>query len=62
MDDSFGHMVTEGIDIRKPSDWREIRLPGRDCQQYRKMEKVIRLIAEKDRRGGYDLPDLLEPF
>ena len=62
MDDSFGPMVTEGIEIRKPSDWRGIRLPGRDCQQYRKMEKVIRLIAEKTGGEVMIFPTFWSPF
>lgn len=62
MDDSFGHMITEGIVINKPSDWRNIQLPGRDCFQYRKMETVIRLIAEQTHGEVMIFPTLWSPF
>ena len=62
MDDSFGHMITEGIHIEKPSDWRNIKLPGRDCSQYRKMESIIRLIAEKTNHAVMIFPTMWSPF
>ena len=62
MDDSFGHMITEGIHIEKPSDWRGIKLPGRDCSQYRKMESIIRLIAEKTNHAVMIFPTMWSPF
>lgn len=62
MDDTFGRMITEGIVIRKPSDWREIQLPGRDCFQYRKMEAVIRRIAEQAGGEAMIFPTLWSPF
>ena len=42
MDDSFGHMVTEGIDIRKPSDWRGVRPPRRGCPPRRRAKRRLR--------------------
>lgn len=62
MDDTFGHMMTEGTVIRRPSDWRNIRLPGRDCFQYRKMEAVIRRIAAEVGGEVMIFPTLWSPF
>lgn len=62
MDDSFGHMITEGIHIEKASDWRNIELPGRDCTQYRNMTEVIRLLAERTNGEVMLFPTLWSPF
>ena len=62
MDDTFGHMMTEGTVIREASDWRKLELPGRDCFQYRKMEKVIRLIADQVGSEVMIFPTLWSPF
>ncbi len=62
MDDSFGHMVTEGTVIEKPSDWRALTLPGRDCFQYRKMEEVIWLVKEMTNGEVMIFPTVWSPF
>lgn len=62
MDDSFGHMITEGIHIEKPEDWRDISLPGRDCFQYRKMEEVIRRIVDETAGEVMVFPTMWSPF
>lgn len=41
MDDNFGRFFTQGIRIEKASDWRHIRLPGKDCAHYRHMTGLI---------------------
>ena len=62
MDDSFGNMVTSHLKITKPSDWRNISLPGRDCHQYQKMEQIIRLIREKTNGEVMLFPTMWSPF
>lgn len=62
MDDTFGHMVTEGIRIEKPEDWENVTLPGRDCFQYRKMEEVIRRLHDEVGNEVMIFPTLWSPF
>ena len=62
MDDNFGQMVTQEIKIDKPSDWRGIRLPGRDCLQYRRMEEQIRGIVEKIGNEAMVFATMWSPF
>lgn len=62
MDDAFGYMITHEIKIEKASDWRNITLPGRDCKHYRKMEEVIRLLAEKTGGEVMLFPTMWSPF
>lgn len=62
MDDCFGCAVTQDIKIEKASDWRKVKLPGRDCGQYRKMEQVIRLIREETGGEVMIFPTMWSPF
>lgn len=62
MDDNFGHFLTEGIKISKPSDWRSIRLPGRDCSQYRNMTELIQRVLDKTQGEMMVFPTMWSPF
>ncbi|MDD6033748.1 MAG: uroporphyrinogen decarboxylase family protein [Oscillospiraceae bacterium] len=62
MDDCFGQDLTHGLKIEHASDWREITLPGRDCPQYRKMEEVIRLLAQEVGEEVMIFPTMWSPF
>lgn len=62
MDDNFGHFLTEGIVIEKASDWRKIRLPGRDCAHYRNMEALIREIVREAGKEAMVFPTVWSPF
>lgn len=62
MDDNFGRMLTSGLHIEKPSDWRDITLPSRDCEHYRRMEEVVRLIAQQVGSEVMIFPTLWSPF
>lgn len=62
MDDNFGNMFVKDLVIEKPSDWRNITLPGRECYQYQKMEKIIRLLMEKVGSEVMVFPTVWSPF
>ena len=62
MDDSFGHMLTEGICIEKPSDWKSIQLPGRNCTQFQRMLDVLRGLREKTHGEAMIFPTMWSPF
>ena len=47
MDDNFGHFLTKDVHIEKAEDWRNIQLPGRNCEHYKNMEALIRGAVEK---------------
>ncbi|MFQ8636973.1 MAG: uroporphyrinogen decarboxylase family protein [Acutalibacteraceae bacterium] len=62
MDDNFGRFFTQGIQITKPSDWRKIRLPGKDCAHYRGMTELIGRILEKAGGEAMVFPTVWSPF
>lgn len=62
MDDNFGRMLTKDVKIETVSDWRNIQLPGRDCEHYRRMESIVRLIAEEVGGEVMIFPTLWSPF
>ncbi len=62
MDDNFGKMLTKDVRIQKTSDWRDITLPGRDCEHYRRMESVIKLISQEVGDEVMIFPTLWSPF
>lgn len=62
MDDNFGAFFTEGIKISRPSDWRNIRLPGKDCAHYRHMTGLIQRILEKSGGEAMVFPTVWSPF
>lgn len=62
MDDSFGNMITKDVKITKASDWRNIVLPGRDCKQYRRMEAIIHILADKVGGEVMLFPTMWSPF
>ena len=62
MDDTFSYQITKDVKIEKASDWRSIKLPGRDCAQYKKMETVIRIIKEKTNGEVMIFPTMWSPF
>ena len=62
MDDNFGQFVTQGITITKPSDWRNIRLPGKDCSHYQHMTELVKRILEKPGGDAMVFPTMWSPF
>ena len=44
MDDNFGHFLTKDVHIEKAEDWRNIQLPGRNCEHYKNMEAILRAL------------------
>lgn len=62
MDDNFGNMLTQNIKIAKASDWREIEVPGKDCEHYTRMERTIRRIAEAAGNEVMIFPTMWSPF
>ena len=62
MDDSFGQFFTQGIQITRPSDWRKIRLPGKDCAHYRGMTELIQRVLEKSGGEAMVFPTVWSPF
>ena len=62
MDDNFGNFLTQGIRIEKASDWRHITLPGRSCTHYRRMEELIKRMADKAGRDAMIFPTMWSPF
>jgi uroporphyrinogen decarboxylase len=62
MDDNFGAFFTQGIKIDKPSDWRHIQLPGKDCSHYRNMTQLIQRILEKAGGEVMVFPTMWSPF
>lgn len=62
MDDCFGCAVTENLRIEKAADWRSITLPGRSCNQYKKMEKVIKTIVQEAGSEVMVFPTMWSPF
>lgn len=62
MDDSFGHLLTNGIHIEKASDWREITLPGRECAHYQRMEALIKGVVKEAGKEAMVFPTMWSPF
>lgn len=62
MDDNFGRFFTQGIRIEKASDWRHIRLPGKDCAHYRHMTGLIQRILDKSGGEAMVFPTMWSPF
>lgn len=62
MDDNFGRFLTDGIKITKPSDWRSIRLPGKDCRHYQEMIQLIQRILEMLQGDAMTFPTMWSPF
>lgn len=62
MDDNFGNMFVKDLVIEKPSDWRNITLPGRECAHYQKMEKIIRMLVEEVGDEVMIFPTVWSPF
>lgn len=62
MDDNFGQFFTQGIRIQKPSDWRHIRLPGKDCAHYRHMTELIARVLELAGGEAMVFPTMWSPF
>lgn len=55
-------LTIKDITIEKPSDWRNVTLPGRDCEQYRKQEKITRILAEQVGDEVMIFPTVWSPF
>ena len=62
MDDNFGRFFTQGIRVEKASDWRHIRLPGKDCAHYRHMTGLIQRILDKSGGEAMVFPTMWSPF
>lgn len=62
MDDNFGHFLTKDVHIEKAEDWRNIQLPGRNCEHYKNMEALIRGAVEKVGQEAMIFPTMWSPF
>ena len=62
MDDNFGHFVTQELHIDKASDWRKIKLPGRNCRHFRNMEALIKGAVDKAGHEAMIFPTMWSPF
>ena len=62
MDDSWNYLATAELGIQKASDWRHIRLSGRDCRQYQAMETIMRGVLERVGDDAMVFPTLWSPF
>lgn len=62
MDDNFGNLLTKGISIDKASDWRHIKLPGRNCVHFQRMEELVRKAVDKAGQEAMIFPTMWSPF
>ena len=58
----FGHFLTKDVHIEKAEDWRNIQLPGRNCEHYKNMEALIRGAVEKVGQEAMIFPTMWSPF